>query len=555
MRFNVVLTLLSSLVLVQSIFSQDPIWDWAESNSGFSSEYANAVCTDANGYVYVTGTFLGASTTIGDITLYNTGEGSLDIFIAKYDSSGEVIWAINEGGAAADWAYGICTDLSGNVFITGYFQSPTFSIGTTEFSNNSTYSTCYDIYIAKYDSDGNFLWAKSPEGQGCEQAKSVATDSQGNVYMTGYYWNGAITFGDLTLINQAGSFDGFITKYDPDGNEVWAKRIGGPSIDLCEDVFVDGQDNILVTGSFENAAQFGDNTIVSPNESTYQEIFAAKFDSDGNNIWAHCAVVPFFGNYASGNGIASDSEGNVYITGYFQYSLAFGEDTLGTAPGTRAIFLAKFDPDGTPLWGRTPGGTGNDYGVDVCVDADDHVFVAGYFSSSFLNFGDYPLINSNTGYNEIYIAAYNASGDALWANSMGGQDHDYGMNLASGLNNDVYLAGYFGSYSLDFSANPVVNSGSHDFYLAKLTYDAALNASSLDEPNEVGVFPNPFYNTVNVQSDGPTVIEIFDVSSRKVFEQRFINTSAFDLRELSSGVYVYKINRRGTVSTGKLIKE
>ena len=555
MRFRVFLTVLLTIFLIRSGFSQEPLWTWAESDGGPSSEYANSVCTDASGNVYVTGTFQGETMTIGDITLYNTAEGSLDIFLARYDQNGNVIWARSEGGGADDWSYGVCTDPQGNVFITGHHRSDTLTIGTAEFSNTSTYGVASDTFIAKYDSEGNFLWARSPEGLGSERAQSVGADSQGNVYMVGYYWSGDIDFGDITLNNLSGGFDGFLTKYNPNGDLLWAKRIAGHDFDACEDVYVDMDDNILVTGTFENAAQFGNNVVESPNEATYQEIFAAKFDSEGNNIWAECALVPYYGNYASGTGIASDADGNVYITGYFQHSLAFGEDTLSTAPGVRALFLAKYDSMGTPLWGRTPGGTANDYGMDVCVDSEGRVFTTGYFSGSFFSFGSMPLINSNTGYNDAFIAVYNSDGEAIWANSMGGSDHDYGMNLASGLNNEVYLAGYFGSYSLDFSNTTVVNSGSHDFYLAKLSYDAALNASIENEPDKIRVFPNPFNNVINVKSEGRSMVEIYDVSSRRVFERQFFNSSSFDLSRLSAGVYVYKINNEGVVSSGKLIKK
>ncbi len=554
MRFKVVFTLILSLVYIGASYSQNPLWIWAESEGGLSNEFGNAVCTDANGNVFVTGTFQGQTFSIGDFTLYNSGEGSLDIFIAKYDEAGNVLWAKSGGGSSDDHAYGICTDSQGNVFITGYFVSSTVSFGTTELSNNSTNSSnCLDIFLTKYDSDGNVVWSRSPVGLGCERARGVAADSEGNVYIVGYFWNDNISFGDHTFIYQ-GSHDGFIAKYDVNGNVVWAEQIAGSGYDLCEDVFVDAQDNILVTGSFQNEAQFGNNTVVSPNEDTYQEVFAAKFNSEGNNIWAECALVPFNGNYASGNGIASDPEGNVYLTGYFQHSLAFGEDTLGTA-GNIAMFLAKYDSSGNALWGRTPGGTGNDYGVDVCVDTDGHIFVTGYFQSSFLNFGGFPLINSNTGFNETFVAGYDVDGDALWATAIGGQDDDYGMSLGSGPDNNVYLTGYFGSYSLDFSNTTVVNSGSYDMYLAKLSHDVALTVQTLGKPTEVGIFPNPFYSTVNIVSDGPTTIEIYDMSSRKVFEHQFTNTSAFDLSELAGGIYLYKCNRQGTVSTGKMIKK
>lgn len=554
MRFKVVFTLILTLVYVGASYSQNPLWTWAESAGGLYSEYGNAVCTDANGNVYVTGTFQGQTFSIGDFTLYNNSQGSLDIFIAKFDEAGNVLWAKSGGGSNADYAYGICTDSQGNVFITGYFLSSTVSFGATELSNTSTNSNCPDIFLTKYDSDGNVVWSRSAVGMGCERAQGVAADSEGNVYIVGYFWNNNVSFEDHMLINQ-GSFDGFLAKYDVNGNVVWAKQIAGSDSDLCEDVFVDTQDNILVTGSFQNTAQFGNNTVVSPNEGTYQEVFAAKFDSEGNNIWAECALVPFFGNYASGNGIASDAEGNIYLTGYFQYSLAFGEDTLSIAAGNIGMFLAKYDSGGNAVWGRTPGGTANDYGVDVCIDTDGHVFVTGYFQSPFLTFGAFPLINSNPGYHDAFMARYNADGDAVWATSIGGQGHDYGMCLGSGPVNTVYLTGYFGSYSLDFSNTTIINSGSNDMYLAKLSLDNALHAQTLGSRGEVAIFPNPFYSTVNIVSDGPTTIEIYDMSSRKVFERQFTNTSGFDLSELAGGIYFYRCNQQGTVSTGKMIKK
>src|SRR5438034_11536727 len=107
-----------------NVFSQAPNWAWAKSGGSISNDYSNATCTDANGNVYVTGTFQGSTITFGSYTLHNVATGSLDIFIVKYDANGNVLWAKSGGGTGYDYAYGICADVNGNVYITGYFRGP-----------------------------------------------------------------------------------------------------------------------------------------------------------------------------------------------------------------------------------------------------------------------------------------------------------------------------------------------------------------------------------------------------------------------------------------------
>lgn len=542
-----------TLVFVETNFAQEPSWTWAKSEGSIGNEYSNAVCTDESGNVYVTGTFQGETTTIGDFTLYSAAEGSLDIFVAKYDASGNVLWAKSGGGTGDDYAYGICVDTQGGVYITGYFRGPSVSFGAIELFN--TEDDCYDAFLTKFDTAGNVVWGRSINGTRCVYAMGVDADLDGNVYITGYFGYGSSNaiFGDYTLVN-LGDMDGFVSKYDTDGNAIWATQIGGTGIDLCEDLYIGANGDIYVTGSFENTAMFGDNTVASPNDATYQEIFVARFAPDGSNVWAKCALVPLFGNYASGKGVASDLEGNVYMTGYFQHSLSFGEDTLSTA-GNIEVFLAKYDSSGNALWGRMPGGTGTDYGMDVRTDAEGNIFTTGYFQSSYLNFGGIPLINANTGYNDVFVVGYDSSGEVLWAHSTGGQDHDYGMSLGVDMDDNVYLTGYYGSYSLDFSNTTIINSGSNDIFLAKISGDTAVSTQNADNFNGTRIFPNPFSDKIYVQSDGYTLITIYDLSSRKVFERQFVNNSTFDLSELASGLYVYEINRHGTMSVGKLIKK
>ena len=137
------------------------------------------------------------------------------------------------------------------------------------------------------------------------------------------------------------------------------------------------------------------------------------------------------------------------------------------------------------MWGRTPGGTGSDYGNGICTDANGNIFITGYFASSFLNFGGFPVINDNVGYDDIFIAGYDSNGNALWAKSVGGTDNDYGTGICTSTSGDVYVTGYFGSYSVNFGSTTITNNGSNDFFLAKLSSIDGINETFLNKDNSL----------------------------------------------------------------------
>jgi hypothetical protein len=284
------------------------------------------------------------------------------------------------------------------------------------------------------------------------------------------------------------------------------------------------------------------------------EVFVVKYGSDGNCVWANYALVPYVGNYASGTGITADQQGSVYITGYYQYSISFGPDSLGNQ-GNRGIFLAKYDSTGTPLWGRSPGGTGTDFGWTVCTEPGGNVLLSGYYESPFLNFGGYPVINTNVGFNDAFVARYDPNGNALGAIGSGGPDHEYGMAIAADPAGDLYATGYFGSYSLDFSGQVITNAGSYDVFLAKLSGDVLNSVPTQVEQPTVRLFPNPARDRVQVLSEGHSTIRIHDLASRPILERGFVGTTTIDVAQFPAGIYLYELIRDGTVVKGKFIRE
>jgi len=551
-----ILFLLVLLSGMHTTLAQTPDWMWAKSSGSVSNDYSNAVCTDADGNVYTTGTFQGATISFGSYVLQNTSEGFLDFFVAKYDPQGNVLWAVSDGGAMDDYAYGICVDVEGNVFITGHFNSPSLTIATSTLTNISTSVNAPDVFTAKYDHNGMALWGRSGNVGATNEAAfayGIGSDASGNVYITGSYGYGSDISFDGTTLQSLGSYDMFLVKYDTDGNVQWANRMGGSNNDAAKAIHVDANGNTYITGSFIDLADFGGISLVSTNPA-YQEIFVAKYDSSGNCDWANYALVPYAGNYASGTGITTDPAGSVYLTGYFEYSLSFGNDTLANA-GNRGLFLAKYDSDGTPLWGRSPGGTGNDVGAGVCTEPNGDILLTGYFESSFLNFGGYPAINSNVGFKDAFVARYDPNGNALGAVGIGGPDHEYAMGVAAGSDGGIYSTGYFGSYSLNFSGSVLTNMGSHDTFLGKLSSDALNSVHAEKGTADVKLYPNPARDQINVLSDGRTEIRVYDVSSRKILERQFTNSTTIDVSAIPTGLYVYELMRDGTVVKGKFVRE
>ena len=299
---------------------------WAKSAGGISSDNGFAISTDANGNLYVTGDFE-ETATFGTIQLVSNG--TLDIFIAKYDANGNCIWAKSAGGNQWETGYGIVTDANGNSNITGYFRG-TATFGSIPLESNGD----FDIFIAKYDTNGNCVWAKNAGGNDYDGGRGISTDINGNSYVTGYF-GGTATFGTIQLISY-GEWDIFVAKYDANGNCIWTKNAGGITYDVSYSISTDANGNSYITGYFGGTATFGTIQLISYGE---WDIFIAKYDANGNCVWAIDGGGP---SSASSQGISIDAIGNAYVTGTFDSTATFGTTQL-VSNGKVDIFIASID--------------------------------------------------------------------------------------------------------------------------------------------------------------------------------------------------------------------
>ena len=515
--------LLSSII---SVNAQTPNWQWAKSEGGTSSEVSTGVCTDASGNVFITGLFFSSTITFGTTTLTNAG--SMDIFIVKYDATGNVLWAKSAGGIYGERGQSVCTDASGNVFITGHFYSPTITVGTITLTNtNQTSDSTSDIFIVKYDASGNVLWAKS-EGSGSnESGQSVCTDASGNVFITGSFYSVNLYIGTTWLyLSEFDRYnDIFIVKYDTSGNVLWAKSAGGFGYDEGYAVCTDSTGNLFVTGT-----------------NSFTDIFIVKYDTSGNILWAKSAGGT--GNNR-GRSVCTDASGNVIITGVFSSpTIAFGTTMLTNTNNTFDFFIVKYDTSGNVLWAKSAGGTGNDVSNGVCTNASGNVFITGYFDSPTISFGTTTLISGNS-IADIFIVKYDTSGNVLWAKSAGGNGSDVSSGVSIDASGNVIITGGFGSPTISFgtamltNANNTVNS--MDIFIAKL---GGITGVIDIKNSNIKIYPNPTNNIINIEGltkNENNTIQIFDLQGKLVITKTINEKGTIDLSELNKGVYVIKI--------------
>ena len=345
--------LISIVVLMASnCFSQLPNWIWARQATGTVMQNAWSVATDVQGNVYATGWY-DSTMVFGSFLLPSAGGD--DIFLVKYDANGNVIWAKRAGGSNEDRAYSVTTDISGNVYVTGFFASPTITFGTFTLTN---FGFTTDIFIVKYDSNGSALWAHNvggSTGQG-DIGESIATDVLGNVYIAGEFYNHTITFGSNTFINADNSgmySDIFLAKYDTNGNLIWAKNAGGADNENGSSISTDVAGNIYLTGEFSSPTiTFGSTTLINSGG-----FYIAKYDLNGNVVWARTTTGYL---YSSGRSVATDVSKNAYVTGVFGgTTIVFGSDTLINFDVSGIItdmFVVKYDSIGNVIWVRKAGG-------------------------------------------------------------------------------------------------------------------------------------------------------------------------------------------------------
>lgn len=364
------------------------------------------------------------------------------------------VWSQRFGGVFDDGGQAVALDASGNVYVTGHFQASVNFGGGALISAGSG-----DVFLASFTPAGAHRWSKRFGGAVADYGHGVAVDASGNVYVAGCF-QAAADFGAGT-VSSAGLNDAFLASYTSTGTYRWSKTFGGSGGDDAFAVATDASGNPFITGNFAGTVSFGGTPFYSAGES---DIFVASFSSLGSHRWAR-ASGGAIGDI--GYDVASDSSGNIYVTGYFQGTASFGGASLISA-GSSDIFLASYSSLGAHLWSRRMGGTSMDMGRGVAVDATGSACITGGFTDAG-DFGGGTI--TAAGKTDAFVARYTASsGQHVWSKRLGGIETDMGLDVGHDPTGNVYVIGYF-SGATDFGGGALTSAGGYDVFIA--SYAAA----------------------------------------------------------------------------------
>lgn len=403
------------------------------------------------------------------------------------------VWSKKFGNTSSDYPYNMTVDANGNIYVTGYFYNSVNFGGTALQSAGSA-----DIFIASFTPSGKHRWSKGFGGTSSDYGYGVAVDPQGNVYVTGRFYN-TVNFGGGALTS-TGSADIFVASFTSAGAHRWSKKFGSTSLDDGWGIAADVNGNVYVTGRFYNTINFGGTALTS--KGSY-DIFVASLSTTGTHRWSKS-----FGSTSSdyGYGIAVDSGGNSYVTGYFYNTVNFGGTNI-TSKGSADIFLASFNATGGHRWSKGFGSTSSDYAYSLALDKSGNVAIAGsYFLS--INFGGTAL--TSKGSRDGFVAAFTSAGGHRWSKTFGGTSSDYAWGVTIDNAGNTYVTGYFYNSASFGGVQPLTSAGSADAFVASYNVDGAyrwargFGSTSSDQGRTVAVdaagnvyAAGIFYNTVN----------------------------------------------------------
>ena len=526
--------------------AQAPDWVWARQAGGNGYDQGMAIALDNQANQYVSGYFTGTAD-FGTTSL--TSSGDYDVFTAKLDPAGNILWAVRAGGELSDQAFAIAVDASANVYVSGYFRG-TAQFGTVTLSDNGM----YQAFVSKLDTNGNFLWTVQGGGTSDDIGYDLVVDPDSNVFVTGYF-QGSANFGPITLVSN-GSKDVFAAKLDAAGNWLWATGAGGIYSDFGNGISLDSSGNCYITGSFHLAASIGAFNLTS---SGGDDIFVAKLDNTGNILWAVKA-----GGISTdwGLDLALDNAGNAYITGIFNDAATFGSCSL-TSAGLGDIFAAKLDPSGNFLWAVRAGGTDNDFGYSIAVDVSSNVYVTGYFSGT-VAFGSTNL-SSIDDVPDIFVAGLDSNGNFLSAVQAGGSGPDRGQGIATDSSGNIFVTGYFW-YTSQFGPASISSQQNQDIFVAKLASGMSIDDDHAGDVSALSclysAFPNPFHrgDTAHIKAriaESETgTLTLYNLRGQIISSQELRSGNHelnLNSNKLPTGLYLYNLRTRSVNVTGKLV--
>ncbi len=535
--------LITWCILLTSYVCNAQNWQWAKhigSGYQFYGERANSVVSDGTN-IYIIGSY-GGTLYLPNNTLYSYGND--DIFIAKFDAAGNNIWARTFGGNYMQPDHhengnGVYDPVNNCLYVSGSI------IGAVNFGNGITlsgFSGNEDAFVAKYDLNGNCLWARGIGSAGRDNAYCFA-QPDGNVLVAGKLENNG--FANTTAIDSGG----FFARYDTNGNLLWAEhKFSGPEQYKISIAFV-GSD-IIMGGTFSQGGSIDSVSVIT--NGNYDG-FVSRLDYMGKVKW-----VTQFGGGGSDyvTGVATDNINNIYITGSYMDSININGIVLNN-PNTD-FFIAKFTSIGNIVWAKQASATNITGGINIISDTDGNCYVTGVFSGN-AQFGNFNIITSN--HYDMFVARYDNQGICLGIRNFG---YASGMSITYDNADNLISTGVFWN-TINIGSTSMTALLGQDIYLAKIDAITGIGeGNGRMANNQLFIYANPNAGKCNITvpddflNEKNLTLSIYDNTGRLIQQQTLEMNDGkikINLEQEAKGIYNVTLSSKKKSYNGKIVFE
>ena len=531
------------MITLMSYSASSQAFQWAKSFGGTTTDYFTSTVVDNTGNIFASGVYSSTVDLDPGPAVFNStsANNSIDFFIMKLDSVGNLIWVKTFGAEGLDYAHKISVDANSNIYLTGFFTSDSIDcdpgVATSYIYNSGNFR---DLCIFKLDSAGNHLWSKamgSPTKD--EFTYDIELDANNNVYTIGIF-GGVADFDPgpgVFALTANGTNDAYISKLDANGNFVWAKQIGGAiGGDKGSSIRVDINSNVYITGSVNSVADLDPGPAVVNFGTQGICMFLVCLDANGNYNWGK--------SIQKCNSVSMDLDNsqNIYITGIFNDTADMdpGPGIFNLTASGQSAYIIKLNQIGNFIWARAL--------IDTTFIEPKCLVVGNteiYTMGQFLNYVDmdpglFNYSQVSAGNHDIYMSALDISGNFLWGRSFGSWDGEICLNLSIDQNGALYYSGGFQSPNIDFDPGPgvynVYNNGANDGFILKYDFCGSNSAVTLNGCDFVVVNGINYNNTGNYLQ---TFIGANDCDSVVMLTINIGHDSYGSLSDTICGVYNY----------------
>jgi len=470
------------------IFPQN--WEWGKHIKGSGDTFNQLTNVDGDGNIIVAGATIGE--TIFEETAYNLNPTKNTPFLAKFNPEGTIVWLVNIGDKDDANIKGLSIDNQGNIIISGQFMSTTepCSFGSTNTTGSNpiislTSAGDKDGYFAKYDSDGNLIWAHAiVKGALEDRSFGVATDSDNNIFISGFFRSSSVNIfrkdlSDSTITKTVGSnSDGYIIKFSPDASYIWHKQFSSPTYARNQGGLASApNDGVYVGIDFTTSVSVvGTDPLITKSAIGTKAMAIFRVNSNGSINWS--TVVrgsTTAGNVYNANNYTSDNDGNLYAIGggntIINFENANGEVAFQnqTVNNSEDGWLVKYSPTGIAQWANTFGSNNKDEAESVSF-RNGVISVAGYYMATVYlpTQVDNRDTLANSGGQDIFLINYNSDGQYLGSAHLGGSGDDEASSVTLMPEGNSIVGASFKSASLDVPGDSThKNGGLRDMFLGK----------------------------------------------------------------------------------------